>query len=370
MIKDINPDDENLLDDNNNDVAKSTDIVGTKPDDPSKGNKDKHSNLPDPPLIKLINTYIKIIFYFTDPPLGEDKSKKRKSNSSVEEYAKKLETDNRTLESYFFLQLINQMPSKPMSFCSIMAFDSFKVYHKLMNAININLLESSMQKNVSLPLEVNKNVDFGIINKGNSLLRIYSLSAGNRYRGVKILVPAGAEFPSMRIPDWKELLIIYRGGTVSGNLPPKLEFLGLEGFKESINVNWKELFMGVTKLKVLLTVSCEVFKKLEKLIANMKTLQAVMCMNKQGCKCYSSPLRKTFIRELSIVPDHENNNTYFADVGRAKKARKPNPRFHYSAKIYYRNENILTKICSTELPSTIKEELKALSSKNPKTADE
>uniref|UniRef100_A0A0N5BDP9 Uncharacterized protein n=1 Tax=Strongyloides papillosus TaxID=174720 RepID=A0A0N5BDP9_STREA len=234
-----------------------------------------------------------------------------------------------------------------------------------------------MQKNVSLPLEVNKNVDFGIINKGNSLLRIYSLSAGNRYRGVKILVPFGASFPAMRVPDWKELLIIYRRGAVSGNLPPKLEFLGLEGFKESINVNWKELFMGVTKLKVLLTDSCEVFKKLEKLIANMKTLQAVICMNKQGCKCYNSPLRKIFIRELSIfirelsiVLDHENNNTYFADVGRTRKARKSNSHFHYFAKIYYRNENILTKLCSTELPSAIQEELKNLTSKNPKTTDE
>uniref|UniRef100_A0A0N5B2D4 Uncharacterized protein n=1 Tax=Strongyloides papillosus TaxID=174720 RepID=A0A0N5B2D4_STREA len=181
MIKNINLEDENLLDDD--------DVVN-----PTKSNKNgeesgnKSPKLPKPP---------------STAPLKQDKGIKRKAISSIEEYAKKLETDNRTLESYFLLQLINQMPSKPMSFCSIMAFDSFKVYHKLMNAINIDLLESSVQKDVSLPLEVNKYVDFGIINKGNSLLRIYSLYAGNRYRGVKILVPAGAEFPSMRIPDWK-----------------------------------------------------------------------------------------------------------------------------------------------------------------------
>uniref|UniRef100_A0A0N5C9M0 Uncharacterized protein n=1 Tax=Strongyloides papillosus TaxID=174720 RepID=A0A0N5C9M0_STREA len=146
--------------------------------------------------------------------------------------------------------------------------------------------------------------------------------------------------------------------------------LSLEDFKESLNVNWKELFMGVIKLKIILTDSCEVFKRLEKPVTNMKTLQAIICMNKQGCKYYDSPLRKIFIRELSIVLDHENNNTYFADVGRTRKARKSNSHFHYFAKIYYRNENILIKLCSTELPSAIQEELKNLTSKNPKTTDE
>uniref|UniRef100_A0A0N5BMH7 THAP-type domain-containing protein n=1 Tax=Strongyloides papillosus TaxID=174720 RepID=A0A0N5BMH7_STREA len=250
-------------------------------DDSPKGSKDKHPDLSDPSLI---------------PSVGKG-SKKRGATCPIEEFARQLEANNRSLESFMLLGALGRMPSKNISYCCLMSSKSFEIYNRLVRADKMDKWRDQIT-------------------------------------------------PSTHSQD------------------------GLEGFKESINVNWKELFMGVTKLKILLTDSCEVFKKLEKLIAKMKTLQAVICMNKQGCKCYGSPLRKTFIRELSVVPNHENNNIYFADVARARKTRKPNPRFHYFAKIYYRNEGILTKICSTELPSDIQEELKNSSSKNPKTMDE
>uniref|UniRef100_A0A0K0FRS0 Uncharacterized protein n=1 Tax=Strongyloides venezuelensis TaxID=75913 RepID=A0A0K0FRS0_STRVS len=111
-----------------------------------------------------------------------------------------------------------------------MSYDLFKIYHQLVNAININSLIASNQNNT-------KYINFGIINKENSLLKIYLSYSDSSFINIKIQVPEGAVFPSLRTSHWKELLIDYRGEAISGVLPPKLKFLALRGFNHSINIS-------------------------------------------------------------------------------------------------------------------------------------
>uniref|UniRef100_A0A0N5BJR0 DUF4283 domain-containing protein n=1 Tax=Strongyloides papillosus TaxID=174720 RepID=A0A0N5BJR0_STREA len=232
MIKDINPNDESLLDDNSRDITKPTDIGDTKPDDPPKV-----------------------------PSVGKG-SKKREAPCPIEEFARQLETNNRSLESFMLLGALGRMPSKNISYCCLMSSKSFGIYNRLVKADKMDKWRDQITPSAHSQHGVPKYINYGVVSKTNSLLKIYSEDPPNHFNGVVLQIPLGASFPSMKIPNWKELLIVYRGGAISGSLPPKLKFLGLEDFKGSINVNWKELFMGVTKLKILLTDSCEVFKNL------------------------------------------------------------------------------------------------------------
>uniref|UniRef100_A0A0N5BJK4 Uncharacterized protein n=1 Tax=Strongyloides papillosus TaxID=174720 RepID=A0A0N5BJK4_STREA len=97
MIKDINPNDENLLDDNSSDITKPTDIGDTKPDDPPK-------------------------------------VKKRGAPCPIEEFARQLETNNRSLESFMLLGALGRMPSKNISYCCLMSSKSFEIYNRLVKA--------------------------------------------------------------------------------------------------------------------------------------------------------------------------------------------------------------------------------------------
>uniref|UniRef100_A0A0N5C6F4 Uncharacterized protein n=1 Tax=Strongyloides papillosus TaxID=174720 RepID=A0A0N5C6F4_STREA len=199
-----------------------------KEKDPDKGNSPKKVNPP--------------------PSSKEGKNKKRKAFSLIEEYAKQLELDNRTPESFMLLKTLDCMPSKSLSYCFIMSIGFFQLYYRLNNSDKISDWRAKLDLKGNTQLDVPHYINYGVVSKNNSMLKIYNEDPPKHLRGVVFQITDGVNFPSMRIPNCKELLIIYRGGPIVGCLPPKLEFLGLERFKDSININWKLLLTGLNNL--------------------------------------------------------------------------------------------------------------------------
>uniref|UniRef100_A0A0K0FRS1 Transcriptional regulator n=1 Tax=Strongyloides venezuelensis TaxID=75913 RepID=A0A0K0FRS1_STRVS len=79
------------------------------------------------------------------------KIEKAKQYLLLTNIANKLEANKRTLESYFLLQLINRMPSKGMTFCSLMSVmipDNSERKDQFLNCIKQQIKEQLEQLSI------------------------------------------------------------------------------------------------------------------------------------------------------------------------------------------------------------------------------
>uniref|UniRef100_A0A0N5BH88 DDE_Tnp_1_7 domain-containing protein n=1 Tax=Strongyloides papillosus TaxID=174720 RepID=A0A0N5BH88_STREA len=154
MIKEINLDDANLLDDNSNDVAKPTDIVDTNPVEPTKGSKDKHPNLSDSPLI----------------PSDGKGSKKRGATCPIEEFVQQ-------------------------TYCCLMSSKSFETYPRLVGADKMDKWRNQITPSTHSQDGIPKYINYGVVSKTNSLLKIYTEDPPNYFNSIVLQIPFGSSKP-------------------------------------------------------------------------------------------------------------------------------------------------------------------------------
>uniref|UniRef100_A0A0K0EMN8 Reverse transcriptase n=1 Tax=Strongyloides stercoralis TaxID=6248 RepID=A0A0K0EMN8_STRER len=273
---------------------------------------------------------------------------------SLESYVKQLELSTRSIETQLAMMVINKGVGAGIKKKMMMSMLSLKHYHQLKNRDDVNIWREKVFTGLCSLVEVPKYLDYGVIGNTKEMDEMCATIAHREFQGIKLKLNGVGDIrlPITGWPKIKTMYLTYVGGKVSGNLPDSLVWIVLAGWSYS-NTSFSQLFIGLRKLKVIVTMQCEIMKKILNIVNKLDNVQALICLQEYNCQCWKMNVDGRFQYSVMLLLSEQCNNVYWNQVHKNKRMGLRVPQFTRKGVIRYTQASVLPELCKNGVPAHI-----------------